>query len=154
MESISQLTHTLNVFVRFFESINMLFCQVRWLESNIRNTRSGTFCIVFSIIGFCILMLLTTQGKEGIQFLTYLGLPPQFLPYFIKWGPIILIIAIIGLFLHRRASLGPQSEGGWDHILFGNRPRHGAGADDTNIEEGVPIYPTAPHIPNKDKYFR
>lgn len=52
MQAITQLTRTVNVFVRFFESINCLFWQLRWLEQNMMgqsNERMAFFGIIILI---------------------------------------------------------------------------------------------------------
>jgi hypothetical protein len=53
MDSLRHLTENINVFVRFFESINCLIFQVNWLESNLRNIQGPKVAIVLLILGFC-----------------------------------------------------------------------------------------------------
>ena len=54
MDAIRELTHTINTFVRFFESINCLFWQIDWLRRNVQGTGSEQMTIVLVVIVVCI----------------------------------------------------------------------------------------------------
>ena len=115
-------TNQLNVFVRLFASVNQLFCHVRWLERNLRNSSLSVLLIVAGIILFVLLM--TTAATEEDErssnlFLESLGFPPGSLSLVKVFGPILIVLAIVGLFLYRRARYGGQ-EGNMDTVLFGN----------------------------------
>lgn len=118
-------TSQLNVFVRLFASVNQLFCHVRWLERNLRNSSLSVLLIVTGIILFVLLMTAAATGtteedeRKSNLFLESLGFPPGSLSLVKVFGPILIVLAIIGLFLYRRARYGGQ-DGNMDTILFGN----------------------------------
>ena len=64
MESLNHFTNTLNNFVRFFESINCLFWQLRWLEENITRSNRKSLLLVGGIITFCIVFVYF-DGSNG-----------------------------------------------------------------------------------------
>ena len=70
MEAIQNLTRTLNVFVRFFESINCLFWQINWLERNVSNA-SGEKAVIFVLI-FCLGLFITFGGDQFEALTPYL----------------------------------------------------------------------------------
>jgi len=54
MDSIRELTNTINVFVRFFESINCLFWQVDWLRRNVATSGMNHITVVLIILSICV----------------------------------------------------------------------------------------------------
>ena len=112
MEAIMALTQNINVFVRFFESINNSFCQIRWLERNIRNSSSGLLLTVGGIL------LISLYLIGGTKLASILGIPG--LDYILtNYGPILIIVLIVCILFFRRVTQGAQSGGGFDNILFG-----------------------------------
>lgn len=51
-----QLTNNIQVFVRFFQSINCLFWNVRWLQANLTKTNNQQMAIVGIIVLLCLFM--------------------------------------------------------------------------------------------------
>eukprot|EP01031_Cornospumella_fuschlensis_P037311 gene37311-45298_t len=52
MDAIRNITNVINTFVNLFQSINCLFWQLRWLESNLNNENGPTLLLVLAILGF------------------------------------------------------------------------------------------------------
>lgn len=55
MDSLRSFTENANVIVRFFQSINCLFLQVRWLERNLRhgsNEQIGMVLLLVCLVGY------------------------------------------------------------------------------------------------------
>lgn len=104
METLQRLTNSINVFVRFFESINCLFWQLSWLQQNIRGSNLITLGIVAVIVLFCIL-LLVPEGEisafaDGVD--RALQLPPSTTLQIVRLLPIVIVVAVIAFYLYRR----------------------------------------------------
>lgn len=69
MEAIRELTHTINTFVRFFESINCLFWQIDWLRRNVQGTGSEQMTIVLVIMAVCIYLSFFSYKVSLFSFL-------------------------------------------------------------------------------------
>lgn len=54
MDSLRHLTENINVFVQFFQSINCLFLQLRWLESHALHEQGGRAGLVLVILAFAV----------------------------------------------------------------------------------------------------
>lgn len=160
MHALSELTSNINVFVRFFESVNMLFCQMRWLEQTVRNTNFGLMFLGAIIITFCVLFMNVGDGKIGEQIGIFLGLPRGVWVVFSSWIPIALVCGLILYFFYRRFSAGRSTRGSWDSVLFGNSPNDEENAiarNDSNrpdVVYGVPIGHGIPSAPQLSKYRR
>ena len=63
MENLRHLTDQINVFVQFFQSVNCLFFQLKWLEENIVRSSNGLLLTVIGIVLFCIFVYFI--GEEG-----------------------------------------------------------------------------------------
>lgn len=109
------LISNINVFVRLFSSINNLFCNIRWLERNIRNSSFSVLLIVGGILIFAFYML--DESQNG--FFDNIGFPPGTDQLIRNYGPFLIVLGIIGLFFYKRFHSGPQS-GNIDSVLFGN----------------------------------
>jgi hypothetical protein len=134
MEALRDITQSINTFVRFFESINYLFCQIRWFEQNVLNSGSKLVMIVGVIISLCVLIYYV--GGHG-------GSPYDALnKLLVDYGPILLVVTIIAYFVTQRlAGAGPSEGGGtFESVFFGNRRRnfHGneASPGDYEMAEG------------------
>ena len=134
MDTLRGLTEQISVFVRFFESINYLFCQIRWLEQNIQNSSKGLLLVVGTIglICFFVYYCAITSGDGG-------DLINAMCHVIVSFFPIIMVVALIGYFLLRRllnTTDGELGSGtGFDNVLFGSQRRvHGAGRQDDDIE--------------------
>ena len=152
MEALGGLTRNISTFVRFFESINNLFCQIRWLESNFRNSSSGLLLVVGGILIFCVYLYAGPTGAIS----TFFGIPGLD-EWLVKYGPIVIIVVIIAAMLFRRFTMGPQNNVGFDSIVFGARRDAYPERDDQlesgrKIVRGQTVYhgvPTAaPGLPN------
>eukprot|EP01038_Epipyxis_sp_PR26KG_P006715 gene6715-9208_t len=99
MDAIRELTNTINIFVQFFQSINCLFWQIRWLEDNIRGSSSPLLLIVFVIIVLCLIL---TFDKENSIMKSILGQNIQ--GFDTSYIVYIFIIGLIGWFLYKRFS--------------------------------------------------
>lgn len=103
----------MNQILRVFSTINRLFCEVRWLERNLRNSNSTVMIIVGAIILFC--LFTASTGTNGGGFL-----PPGIHNVLENWGPLAIIALVAGLFLYRRSLSGPMSgSGGMNEVMFG-----------------------------------
>jgi hypothetical protein len=104
----------MNVFLRVFSSINRLFCEVRWLERNLRNSNSTVMLIVGGIICFC-LYVASTDTTSG-----HSVLPPGLQQVLTDWGPVAIIALVVALFLYRRSVTGPmEGSGNINEVMFG-----------------------------------
>eukprot|EP01041_Mallomonas_annulata_P003919 gene3919-7814_t len=150
MEALVEMTRHINTFVRFFESINGLFCHMRWLESNIRNSSSGLLLAVGGILLFCLYLF----GGSTVRDILGISIQNDIL---IQYGPILIVLVVLGVLFMRRQSLGPQHGVGFDNIMFG-RPREYSDLEEDrrredyndmnrkstrnpNVHVGVPISP-------------
>lgn len=104
MDSIRQLTDQINVFVRFFESINCLFLQLQWLENNITRSSNGLIITVGCIVLFCLFAMIVGQDTV-VSLLKSLGIPETIATMIYNSIPILIIVIIIGLFFMRRFQL-------------------------------------------------
>ena len=123
MEALSGITQQINVFVRFFESINYLFCQIRWLEQNFQNSSKTLILIVGAIamIGLFVYYNATTDpAQNGLMF-------AELSRIIVSYFPIVAVVALIGYFLIRRFSDAPngQLEGGhgMESVFMGSQRR-------------------------------
>lgn len=106
MHALNSLTANINVFVRFFQSINHLFCQIRWLDSNIRNSSGSLLAAVGAIVFICYLVY--TQPEERI------------LKILTDQGPLLIVCVVIAVLVYRRYHLGATGDSNVNSILFGN----------------------------------
>jgi hypothetical protein len=124
MDALNSLTNTINQFVRFFESINCLFWQIRWLEENINRSGHRTIILVGLIIGFGVVY--SFFGDEIVQI---------FGDNFSKLIPLIIVFGVILLFLFRRFN---RSNSG-DYISHEHRDRVYSPLDVEEVVMGVPV---------------
>lgn len=103
----------MNQILRVFSTINRLFCEVRWLERNLRNSNSTVMIIVGGIIIFC--LYTASVDSSGGNFL-----PPGVNKLLMDWGPFVIIALVAGLFLYRRSVSGPMGgSGSINEVMFG-----------------------------------
>mmetsp|Transcript_3945 Transcript_3945/g.6175 ORF Transcript_3945/g.6175 Transcript_3945/m.6175 type:complete len:152 (+) Transcript_3945:64-519(+) len=140
----------INVFVRLFSSINRLFCHVRWLERNLRNTSMSTLIIVGGIIIFCIYLVGMENGGSSLY--SSLGLPEGSEDTIRTIGPFLIVGILVGLFLARRFYAGPQGGSGFESVMFGG-DRHDTYDPRQHVVEGqnVQIYRGVPSAPPHNK---
>lgn len=133
----------MNVFLRAFSTINRLFCEVRWLERNLRNSNMTTMVIVGGILTFCLFSAITSSSKED----QLLPLPPGVASVLKNWGPMAIVALVVGLFMYRRRVWGAmEGHGNVGDVLFGSGPQHHDGEDDhRRLEEGRATAPVAAH---------
>ena len=136
MEAIQQLTNFLNVFLNFFNSVNMLFCQIRWLEQNFLNSNNSLMIAVFVIILFCIYLIFGGFNSGIISTL----------------GPFFILFAVFFFLLFRRFQRlrgGANGERGrsFEDVFFGsshqpppNQGREvGGGEEKENVERSPAV---------------
>lgn len=119
MDTLRGITEQINVFVRFFESINYLFCQVRWLEQNIQNS-SKTLILIVSVFvmigGFVWYCSMIPGGNKDF----FVVLSRTMVTYF----PIIAVVLLIGYLLAKRFSNSSEGEvdggSGFENVFFGS----------------------------------
>lgn len=104
----------MNVFLRIFSTVNRMFCEVRWLERNLRNSNPTVMVIVGGIMMFCLYTAsIDGSGEQSV-------LPPGFNQAMKEWGPFAIIILIGGLFLYRRHVNGEmEGSGNLNEVMFG-----------------------------------
>lgn len=166
------LSSQINVFVRLFSSINHLFCHLRWLERNIRNSSTGLMIMAGAILLFCMYSIRyminsvhyyyncvdSSTDNSGSGLLTMLGFPAGSDAIFKEFAPFVIVAVIIGLFIYRRQTLGTQGgSGGFNEVMFGgNGQENGRGragdeeeaiplvnAQSYSVHRGVPVAPKA-----------
>mmetsp|Transcript_29758 Transcript_29758/g.28455 ORF Transcript_29758/g.28455 Transcript_29758/m.28455 type:complete len:166 (+) Transcript_29758:240-737(+) len=161
MDALRGITQQINVFVRFFESINYLFCQVRWLEQNIQNSSQKLILIVLVLAmigGFVWYCSTIPEGNDNLLVL----LSRMMVAYF----PIIAVVLLIGYLLVRRFSNSSEGElgggNGFQNVFFGssrgaNRSENRENCDvenrrhpglseggNSHVYNGIPTAPPAP----------
>jgi hypothetical protein len=99
MDGVRAITENINVFVQFFQSINALFCHVRWLEANLRNAPTGLLFIVGAIGCIAVIMYLA-PGSDAL-------------------APIAIVI-VVGVLLWRRWRDGPMRGASFERVMFGD----------------------------------
>jgi hypothetical protein len=129
--SMDAIVNQMNVFLRVFTSINRLFCEVRWLERNLRNSNSTVMLIVGGIIIFCVYSASTAGDGSGQTIL-----PPGLNQVLKEWGPFAIIALVLGLFLYRRSTSGPiEGSGNLNEVMFGgDRSDSGGGSREQHAE--------------------
>ena len=132
------VVNQMNTFLRVFSTINRLFCEVRWLERNLRNSNSTVMLIVGGIIIFSLIIASDSQGI----------LPPGFSVVLKEWGPFVIVGLVLVLFVYRRFVSGPMDgSGNLNEVMFGGsqqaRNSRGTNSGSNNEEsppEAVPLY--------------
>jgi len=118
MQALNQMSSNMGTFVSFFSNINRLFCQVRWLERNLRNASVPLLLFCLGIMVYCAFLVSGGGGEEM----------PQGLSTFINdIVPILLVAGVIGLFMARRRMGGLA--GGFQDVFFGNAEENGSGSE-------------------------
>mmetsp|Transcript_27751 Transcript_27751/g.38235 ORF Transcript_27751/g.38235 Transcript_27751/m.38235 type:complete len:155 (-) Transcript_27751:113-577(-) len=93
MDSIRELTNTINVFVRFFESINCLFWQIDWLRRNVSSSGMNHMTVVLIILAVCVYLTFFASNQSGVSttFLTGINVN-SFVVGFLIIGLIIWLV--------------------------------------------------------------
>jgi hypothetical protein len=94
MEALREITSTINIFVRFFESINCLFWQINWLRQNFQSSPNDQMIIVVIIILVCVYITFfsNTNGSSVVMSMINKFLPQIFVGSII-FGLLIWLIA-------------------------------------------------------------
>ena len=92
MEAINQLSASLGVFVRFFEQVNCLFFQIRWLQENIMRSDNFTMGVVAVIVIVC--LYVTYAAPYGLSSPVLNALP------------IVVIVGVIAILCYWRYRSG------------------------------------------------
>jgi hypothetical protein len=143
-----ELANNINVFVRLFSSINHLFCHVRWLERNLRNSSMSVLLIVGGIFLFA--MFFMSNGNDS--FLESFGLPPGSSQFLKTYGPLLIVISLIGLFLFRRFDSGPQG-GNMETVFFGDPPTSHPEDERVETQQSSKLYHGTP-VPPPNQFSR
>lgn len=129
MEALQGITQQINVFVRFFESVNYLFCQIRWLEQNVQNSSHVLLIIVGSVAVLCFFIYYSTIIDWGNKGNLYAELSRIIVAYF----PIITVVLLLAYLFIRRFSTTASAEldevgGGYgmENVFLGSQ-RHSTG---------------------------
>lgn len=101
METLNRLTHTINHFVRFFESINCLFWQIRWLEENIRKSNLGQLFLVSGIAIFCVILVFADE-KTIHSFSSNMGIDGDIAVSLYRSMPLLIVFGVIIYFFSQR----------------------------------------------------
>ena len=151
----------MGTFVRFFDNINRLFCQIRWLEQNLNNSSIQLLIFVGVIVFLCYFMFAAPNDSNN----PFAAISKAINDY----GPIVVVVALIAYFLARRFSgvadaEGTEAHGSFDSVLFGNprsqRRTNGAEGDNRGHYEMVPQpsdiesrHSTIPVVPSAPPMF-
>ena len=114
MEALRNITQSINTFVRFFESINYLFCQIRWLEQNIANSSPRLLLFIGCILSICGLVYYSTTMSDTDPSAAIIN-------FLINYGPILVVVLIIGYLIIKRFSRESEA-------LDGDNPSTGTGS--------------------------
>jgi hypothetical protein len=121
MNALQQLSGNMNVFVNFFNSINRIFCQIRWLDRNLRNSSGPLLLIVGGIVFICYLVYASPEGgSDGIQ------------KMLVDQGPLVVVCGVVLVLFYRRYTEGGNSDTNISSVMFGNpanNPRPGSEND-------------------------
>lgn len=101
MDSLRELTANINVFVRFFESVNCLFWQLSWLERHISHEHSGRLLLVAVILGFCVYYTFVCHSG---------GAGDQCRDTVLQVGIIGVLVAVLGGALFKRYQIQRQQQ--------------------------------------------
>lgn len=104
METIERLTRSINVFVRFLESVNCLFWQLDWLRQNCLGRSSGTFLVVCAVLLLCVALTLPEEALRaaGAGLDQWLALPASSSERLLRALPLVLLGALLGSLVCRR----------------------------------------------------
>ena len=106
MDVLQGITQQINVFVRFFESINYLFCQIRWLEQNVQNSSNSLLIIVGSIGLLCFFIYYNSTIDWGDKDNLIANLFRIVVAYF----PIVTVVLLLAYLFIRRFSNSASAE--------------------------------------------
>jgi hypothetical protein len=104
METIERLTRAINVFVRFFESINCLFWQLDWLRQNILQRDVRLLAAVAVIVCLCGVLILPGDDLEavGAYIDSLFSLPAYTAARCIRLLPLVIVLSILAALVCRR----------------------------------------------------
>ena len=153
MEALEAMSRNMGTFVRFFDNINRLFCQIRWLEQNINNSSLQLLIFVGAIIFLCYFIFAAPTDSSN----PFAAITKAINDY----GPIVVVVALIAYFIARRMSgvadaEGTEAHGSLDSVLFGNS-RSGSGGHHARDNRGnyEMVSPTqGADIENRQHYSR
>lgn len=118
MNTLNQLTGNINVFVNFFASLNRLFCQIRWLDRNLRNSSGPLMALVGVIVFVCYLVYAQPDGP--------------FAKLLTDQGPLVIVCVVIGVLLTRRYQEGGNTDNNLNSVMFGNPANNPLSANDNS----------------------
>jgi hypothetical protein len=115
MDALRQLTETINVFVRFFESINCLFLQLRWLQDNITRSNNSLLYLVSGVVVLCVLLMIIGESLRGDGHKD--GIAKVIGQLIYDYAPIVLVVVIIiGFFRLRSLQNQRDPERSYEHV--------------------------------------
>lgn len=132
MDSIRQLTETINVFVQFFQSINCLFWQLRWLESNVTEEQGGRAGLVLVILAFAVYYTFGCNSSSDVD-----GCKD----WVVQIGIISILALVAAYLLYKRYLLSRR--GSEAQIITANMVVDGSDEHDKLITPSM-VTPTAP----------
>jgi small-conductance mechanosensitive channel len=123
METLERLTRLMNVFVRFFESLNCLFWQLGWLQQNITQSSLPALLTVGLIMSLCVVFLLPDDVLEGVgdQLDRSFGLPQHASVLLLRALPLVIVAAILFAYVSLRMRLSAQQE--YAHVYTDDKDR-------------------------------
>jgi hypothetical protein len=148
MDELRAITNHINTFVRFFESINCLFWQIRWLEDNISKAQFGRIAIVLLIFGFCALLTFLSTDKGKI----FIGGATGNTALFISICVIVILIIILVWLIYQRNNNASYLPVTTNHNEYGDEFYMGNNLNPMVL--GIPVQgkdfqPSAPTMNNK-----
>lgn len=122
MDTLRQLTSQINVFVRFFQSINCLFYQIRWLESNVIRGSLGHLLYVAILLALVGYITYCNSAETNDTTTKYCSAVAS------QVAVLVLAFGLLGFLLLRR----------FQHQLLNS-----AATAHADVEEGIPMVPAA-----------
>lgn len=105
LHDLERFTQKLNVFNRFFRSINRLFAEIRWLRSNILHSH------VLLLLAVGVIALYAVYAMQPCCWIhDHLGSDERVDHALLDAAPLVLVASIVGFLLFLRVT-GTQSHG-------------------------------------------
>jgi hypothetical protein len=142
MNSLRAFTENANVVVRFLQSINCLFLQIRWLENNLRGASNEKLAVVLILV--CLIGYYTFGCSGGAENIAYACSEDG-----VSTLIVLALVLIIAYFLYKRyqdrADNSPPADAGFDEEREKFIREPVAPFDQISIAHAVPVEDSGPY---------